>query len=196
MLPTRRRRHLAALIVATMSHAAAGQETTPEVSFEAESVFYDARKGSSVYKGLSVSDGTVSISANEGVATRNERDEGTLEFSGAVEVTFESSVVSADSATFRFAAGRLTEGEVIGRPAEFETSATEGPRSIRGTAGRISYDRSQGVLSARDGVSFAYDATTVRNCNWTYSLNDGAFSVFSADDAKCAVSVAVFDESR
>jgi lipopolysaccharide export system protein LptA len=192
MLSTRRSRYLGAFAVATVA-AAAGQETSPDVSVEADSVFFDAR-GNSVFSDLSVSDGTVSIRAREGVATRSELEAGTWQFKGEVEITFATAMLLADSATFRFAAGRLIEGEVLGRPAAFEASPAEGRMPFSGTAGFISYDRSRGLLTAREGATFAYDDTQVRNCNWTYSLSDGAFSGFANDDDKCVVSIAVADE--
>ena len=193
MLSTRRSRYLGAVAAATVV-TAAGQETS-SVSVEADSVSFDVPSGNSVFNDLSVSDGTVSIRAREGVATGRELEAGTWQFNGEVEITFATALLLADSATFRFAAGRLTEGEVLGRPAAFETSPAEGRMPFSGTAGLISYDRSRGLLTARDGATFAYDDTRVRNCNWTYSLNDGAFSGFANDDDKCVVSIAVSDET-
>lgn len=64
MLSTRRSRYLGVFAAATVV-AAAAQETSPDVSVEADSVFFDARRGNSVFNELSVSDGAFSGFAND-----------------------------------------------------------------------------------------------------------------------------------
>lgn len=194
MLPIRLSRYVGALAV-IVAGALSGQEPSGDLAVEADSVTFDAQNGSSVFKQLSVSDGTLSIRANEGSATDGEGDERTWQFTGAVEIQFATAMIIAERATFRSATGQLTGGEVIGHPVAFEAMQTESRTAFRGAAGRISYDRSTGVVAAGDGASFAYDNMRVQNCNWTYSLSDGAYEAVANDNNKCVVSIARSDSN-
>ena len=187
MPPTRRMRYLGAFAFATAG-AVSGQDADRDLAFEAASVAFD-ENGGSVFRQLRVTDGTISITASEGTLTESKGAERTLQFVGSVEIQFARAMLSADRATFRFADGQLTEGEMIGSPLAFETAPTENRTAFHGTAGRIFYDRSKGVVTAGEGASFAYANMRVRNCNWTYSLTDGTYSAVANDEDKCVASI-------
>ena len=99
------------------------------VSFEADSVSFDLR-GSSVFTGLTVTDGAVTISAGEGTTTSQDGDNGLWELRAGLHIAIDAATLAADSGTLRFADSRFTEIELRGDPVTLEgTAGGEAPNS-------------------------------------------------------------------
>src|SRR5882672_11760313 len=106
-----------ALWVVMSCTGAAAQQASRDVSFEADSVSLDLQGGNSVFKGLTVSDGTLMIYAKEGTTTRSERGDGVWEFRGGLRLTVDTATLTANRGTLRFADGRFVQAELLGDPA-------------------------------------------------------------------------------
>ena len=178
-----------ALYLLVTCAAAVGQQSPRELTLAADSMSVDLQSGSSVYKGLLLSDGTVSIEAAEGTSAVSAKS-GQWRLRGGVKITFDGAVVSADNADFQFSAGRITAGEVLGNPVTFTGSAAD-DADVQGTADRIVYDGLTGMLSASGNTSFVWEGQTVDNCDWIYRLNEKMASWVSDSDGKCVMRIAV-----
>ena len=75
------------------------------ISFEADSVSFDPR-GSSVFTGLIVTDGTITISAAEGTATSKHGGNGLWELRAGLSIAIDAATLVADSGTLRSAEDR------------------------------------------------------------------------------------------
>ena len=106
------------------------------VSFEADSVSFDLR-GSSVFTGLTVTDGAVTISAGEGTTTSQDGDNGLWELRAGLHIAIDAATLAADSGTLRFADGSIV---TIASVEGLEGTAGGEARKFRLTAGRIAYD--------------------------------------------------------
>jgi lipopolysaccharide export system protein LptA len=175
----------------------AGLAQQPErtISFEAESASFDLRRGNSVFRRLSVSDGSVTIHAAEGTTTGNEANSGTLSFWDGVRVTINAGTLTADSGVFRFSEGQLGQGELVGDPVAFETRGEADDAAFHGTAGRIEYDGAQRTLSASDGASLTFGGTELTNCNWTYNFDDESAAAVAEGDGTCLARITKGTES-
>jgi lipopolysaccharide export system protein LptA len=164
------------------------------VSIEADSMSFDGQ-GNSVFKGLTVTDGTFTISAEEGTTTSQNGGSGLWELRAGLRIAIDAATLAADSGTMRAAGGRFTEIEFLGAPVTLEGTAGGDSRQFRLTAGRIAYDGTRGVLQASEGVVFVSDGLEVRNCNWTYDLSDKSVQAVAETASKCAATVALKRET-
>ena len=141
----------------------------------------DLQRGTNVFKNLSVSDGKL---------TDANSDSWTL--AGSVRVTISNAgTLIADSAVVRFSEGQLAQGELLGDPVVFETRGEGDDAAFHGTAGRMSYDGAQRILSASEGASLVSRGIEVENCNWAYDLDDKSVSGIAEGDDNCLARVAV-----
>jgi lipopolysaccharide export system protein LptA len=164
------------------------------VSFEADSVSLDAR-GSSVFTGLTVADGTVTLNAAEGTTTGEDGDSRLVDLRGGLTIAIDTATLAADSGTLRIADGRFTELELLGDPVTLEGTAGGESRQFRLTAGRIAYDGARRVLQVSDGAVFVSDGMEVRNCSWTYDLSDKSVQAVAETSSKCTATVALKRET-
>jgi lipopolysaccharide export system protein LptA len=179
-----------ALCVIAACFAAVGQGSLPSLSVEADSVTFDLRSNSSVSKDITISDGRIRIEAGEGRSTGGQAgDGGSWELRGGVRVAIDSARLSGDAATFRYSGGQVTFGEITGDPVEFESPGATA-MAVRGTAGKISFDREQAVLAATGNASFVMGAQEVA-CDWTFNLVDRTASGSGEGDDKCVVRIPI-----
>ena len=115
------------------------------VSFEADSVSLDLRGSGSVFTGLTVTDGTITINAAEGATTSDNGD--LWELRGGLRVALDTATLTADRGTLRLADGRLSEIELLGDPVTLDGPVGGESRQLRLTAGRIAYDGTRRVYS-------------------------------------------------
>ncbi|HET7608215.1 MAG TPA: hypothetical protein VFL84_06025 [Gammaproteobacteria bacterium] len=180
---------LCALCAIAACFAAMGQGPQPSLSVEADSVTFDLRSNSSVSKDVTISDGRVRIEAGEGRSTGGETGDGSWELRGGVRIAIDSARMSGDAATFRYSGGQVTFGEITGDPVEFESPGATAT-AVRGTAGKISFDRAQAVLAATGNASFVMGAQEV-DCDWTFNLVDRTASGSGEGDDKCVVRIPI-----
>ena len=112
------------------------------------------RKGKTVMRNITISQGDVSISADRAEATGIDFNDSRWEFSGNVRVKAESrGTMQSDRAIVEFRDNRITRATVKGSPAQFEQKQTAGSAdTARGRAGEIIYEIRAGT------VRFANDA--------------------------------------
>lgn len=160
------------------------------VSFEADSVSFDLRGSGGVYTGLTLTDGTINISAAEGTTSAN-GDNRLWELRGGLRIAVDMATLAAERGTLQSADGRFTEIELLGEPVTLEGLAGGEQRQFRLTAGRIAYDGTRRVLTMSEGAVFVSDGLEVRNCSWTYDLTDKSVQAIAETSSKCRATVAM-----
>ena len=164
------------------------------VSFQAQKMSFDLR-GNSVFTALTVTDGTLTISAAQGTATSQDGANGLWELRAGLSIAIDGATLAADSGTLRASDGRFTEIEFLGAPVTLEGTAGGESRQFRLTAGRIAYDGTRGVLQASEGVVFVSDGLEVRNCSWTYDLTNKSVQAVAETSSQCTATVALKRET-
>jgi lipopolysaccharide export system protein LptA len=189
MTRTRKARYRWGALVLIFS-AALAQEQEQGVTFEADSASVDLRTGGSLFTGLAVTDGAVSVNAMEGTHT-SEGDDGVWDVRGGLRISIDVATLTADAGTLRYTDGVFSEVELLGTPVTLDGSAGSGSRPFRLTAGRISYDGARQRLTASEDVVFASNGMEIRNCSWTYDLSDKSVQGLAEADDKCNASVPI-----
>jgi lipopolysaccharide transport protein LptA len=154
-----------------------------ELLLDSESFSFDNQSSLVRIRAPRITQGGLKIEADEAVATGLDFDASSeWRFSGRVRITVESAVMEADSAVFTFANEQLARGELIGNPATFNDSNTDGQFPISGSAGALSYDYVARTLRLTGNAWLRRDRTEVTGCDLIY---DFAAERFRSGSAGC-----------
>ena len=131
----------AAAVLASALNSTAAQEDDPQpISLDAESSLFDRQTNRVEFQQLTISQGDMSISADEAIASGLDFEEGEWRFTGNVTFTVESARIDADSALMTFVDNELQTAELIGDPATLEDAGDPDTDPVRGGAARLVYD--------------------------------------------------------
>ena len=124
--------------------AAAPRNAQQSILLDAQSTEVDLRTNSAVFHKVRISQGTTSISADQGQAAKHtsglDFDNSVWMFRGNVKITMEQGQLTSDDAQITFANKVITNAVANGRPAEFEEPIAKTGKIARGHADTIDYD--------------------------------------------------------
>ena len=165
------------------------QQTSRAIDFQSESLSVDLRTNKSVYRKVTLSDGSVSIRANE--ATRSTGDGGDEEWvlSGGLRLTSDMVDLRATEGTVRVSKGNIASVDLSGEPAMIKV-VRQGGSSVEGVADHVNYDRALAVFTMRGNASFSTGSDRFA-CNWRFDLQTRVLSAFpDGPDGTCRASLA------
>ena len=162
---------LAAVLLASALTSAAAQEDPQPISLDAESSLFDRQTNRVEFRRLTISQGDMSISADEAVATGLDFEEGEWRFTGNVTFTLESARIRADSAVMTFVDNELQTAELLGDPATLEDLGDPDTDPVRGGARRLVYDNAGQIMRMLEGAWFASGQNEFRGCDLIYNLD-------------------------
>jgi lipopolysaccharide transport protein LptA len=113
---------------------------------DAESTSFDGKTSMLVFTGLRLSQGRISVEADEGRATNAQDEDGLWRFTGNVIIDVENGHIECDSANLTFVQYQLRQAVVVGSPATFELKRPGSDEVTYAEAGRLSYDVDAGII--------------------------------------------------
>ena len=151
---------LAALLApCVQAHAAAAvvRDRHADILLESQSVSIDLKTNSAVFSKIRISQGGMSIVADQGQASQQRSQNMYFEnnvwyFKGNVKITVEQGVLYSDDAQITFVNSVLSKAVVNGKPASFEQTVAKTGKLAKGHADTIDYD------AAKHTVRFSKDA--------------------------------------
>jgi lipopolysaccharide transport protein LptA len=162
--------------------AAGAQDDGEELEFASQSVMLDGPTNMMRAQGPRITQGDLTIMADDALATGFEFDEaGEFRLTGNVRLEVETAVMEADSAVFTFADRQLSRGELEGAPVSFSDTDAATQRSITGRAGKMSYDNVARTLRMTGDASVQLDAREVLGCDLIYDFRAERVTSGSAD---------------
>jgi lipopolysaccharide transport protein LptA len=124
--------------------AAAPRDAQAPILLVAQSTEVDLRTNSAVFHKVRISQGNMSITADEGHATKRtsgvDFDNSVWVFTGHVKITMEQGQLTSDDAQITFANQVISKAVADGKPAEFEEPVAKTGKIARGHADTIDYD--------------------------------------------------------
>lgn len=194
---TDRLRLFAAAVLASALSSTAAQEDDPQpISLDAESSLFDRQTNRVEFQQLTISQGDMSISADEAIASGLDFEEGEWRFTGNVTFTVESARIDADSALMTFVDNELHTAELIGDPATLEDAGDPDADPVRGGAARLVYDNAAQIMRMLDGAWFASGQNEFRGCDLIYDLEQEQLSSGSSDCGEPVVITIVPDNEE
>ena len=116
------------------------------MDIDADNTTFDGKNSMIIFNGLRLTQGTVSIQADEGRAARMELEDSTWQFSGNVVIDIGAGRIVCDSADLYFDEFRLQRAVVTGSPAIYDLKRPGSEDTTHGEAGRLQYDVRAGVI--------------------------------------------------
>ena len=150
---------LAALLapLAQANAAAVARDRQADILLESQSVSIDLKTNSAVFTKIRISQGAMSITADQGQANEQRSTDLYFEnnvwnFRGNVKITVEQGQLFSEDAQITFINNVLSKAVVNGKPASFEQTVTKTGKPAKGHADTIDYD------AAKHLVRFSKDA--------------------------------------
>jgi lipopolysaccharide export system protein LptA len=135
---------LALLASFAQATAAALVDAQQPILLDAQSTEVDLRTNSAVFHKVRISQGNMSITADQGQATKHtsglDFDNSVWVFHGNVKITMDQGRLTSDDAQITFANKTIANAVANGRPAEFEEPIAKTGKTAHGHADTINYD--------------------------------------------------------
>ena len=121
-------------------------ESKEPISLDAASAEFDGLQNRLVFTGVRITQGPLTITADQAVVDALDFANNTWVFTGNVRIDGGPTRIRSDAASLLFVEHGLAAASVTGDPATFERDAVGDKRAIRGGAGMIDYDAREGTL--------------------------------------------------
>jgi lipopolysaccharide transport protein LptA len=131
--------------------AAVARDARAPILLDAQSTSIDLKTNSAVFSKIRISQGTMSITADQGQASQQRSadlyfENNVWNFRGNVKITIDQGQLFSDDAQITFANSLLSRAVVNGKPASFEQTVSKTGKLAKGSAETIDYDAAKHVV--------------------------------------------------
>jgi lipopolysaccharide transport protein LptA len=155
-------------------HAAAAPPAQQTITLDAQSSELDLRSNNVVFHKVHISQGSMSVSADQGQAIRQasglDFDNSLWIFRGNVKITMGQGQLSADEAQINFTKKLLAKAVASGAPAEFQQRIAKTGKLARGHAENIDYDAAKGIVRLSKNAWLSDEQNEIRGESLKYNL--------------------------
>lgn len=129
------------------------------ISLDADATDYDGKNSMLMFRGLRLSQGTIGVEADQGMASKLDFEDSVWQFSGNVRIDTGTTKIRCDRADLRFGKHQLQIAIISGSPAKFELRRRGSDEVTYAEAGRLEYNFTDGI------VEFSGQATITEGGN-------------------------------
>jgi len=126
--------------------AATTYDSKAPINLEAASSDFDYRNNTLLFKRVKITQGMLTVEAQEASATGLEFENSQWTLKGEVRITVPDGKLTSDSATVSFKDNQIARAQVRGEPATFEQRIEKTGQLAKGRAGSIDYDVRNGTV--------------------------------------------------
>jgi lipopolysaccharide transport protein LptA len=142
------------------------------ISLEAQSTEFDYRNNNLLFRKVTITQGNMSVAADQAQATGLNFDNSRWNFHGKVRMNVEQGSLSADEAQIDFVNKLLRSAVISGRPAEFEQRNSKTGQVARGHAELIEYDAHTGTVKLSKDAYLTNGQYDIHGQSLRYSVRD------------------------
>jgi lipopolysaccharide transport protein LptA len=159
------------------------------MDIDADNTTFDGKNSMIIFNGLRLTQGTVSIQADEGRATRMELEDSTWQFSGNVVVDIGAGRIECDTADLYFDDFRLQRAVVTGTPAIYDLKRAGSDDVTHGEAGRLQYDVDAGVIEFSEQATITEGGNQISSNVLVYNIAEQRIKADSSgvDDSRVRI---------
>jgi lipopolysaccharide export system protein LptA len=155
--------------------AAAARNEQAQIELVAQSTEMDLRTNSAVFHKVRISQGNMSITGDEGHATKQHTsgldfDNSVWVFTGHVKITMDQGQLTADDAQITFANNVISKAVADGKPAEFEEPIAKTGKMAHGHADHIDYDVATNQVHFSKGAYLSNGDNEMRGESLRYNV--------------------------
>jgi lipopolysaccharide transport protein LptA len=152
------------------------------MDIDADNTTFDGKNSMIIFSGLRLTQGTVSIQADEGRATRMELEDSTWLFAGNVVIDIGAGRIECDSANLFFDDFRLQRAVVTGSPAIYNLKRAGSEDVTHGEAGRLNYDVDAGVIEFSEQATINEGGNQISSNMLVYNIAEQRIKADSSGD--------------
>ena len=171
-------------ILALCPAAASAQVTDLDLrlpwDIDAESTSFDGKTAMIIFRGLRLSQGRISIEADEGRASNTEGEDGIWQFSGNVVIDIENGHIECAAADLRFSEYQLRQATVTGAPATFELKRAGSDEVTYAEAGRLAYNVDTGIIEFSEEATITEAGNQISSNFLVYNITEQRIDADSA----------------
>jgi len=123
-----------------------------DMTIDADSSIYDGKTSTIIFKGLHLSQGLISIQADEARVRNKELEDSNWQFSGNVIIDVDNGHIECESANLKFDKFKLKLAVVTGSPATYRLTQREDGAVTHAEAGHLSYRVDLGIIEFSDNA--------------------------------------------
>ena len=146
------------------------QLKTLPIDLDADSSEFDRKNNKLLFRGLTISQGTLKIEADEATAERLDFENSRWEFSGNVRIKNVATTAYADYADIHFQEHQIRRAEMRGQPVRFSQQGIDKDTITEGHALTMDYDVSTGIISMSEEAWLSDGANEVSGNRISYDL--------------------------
>jgi lipopolysaccharide export system protein LptA len=140
------------------------------VQLNAASTDFDYRKGVYNFHKVQISQGQLSIEADEATANGTNIEDSQWNFHGNVHIVLPNGHLESNSATVAFKDSQITSAHIVGAPATFETRRTQPEQIVQGKSGTIDYEIKTGTVKLSDQASITDGQNQITGQTLVYDI--------------------------
>ena len=186
---------LIALAVQAGSAVAAVPPAQQVITLDAQSSELDLRSNNALFHKVRISQGTMSVSADQGQAMRQasglDFDNSVWIFRGNVKITMDQGQLTADDAQINFTKKLLAKALANGSPAEFQQRIAKTGKIARGHADTIDYDASKGIVRLLKNAWLSDEQNEIRGESLKYNLRAQSIVAEAAEQGSQRVHIII-----
>lgn len=164
----------AAALLAVLVYATAAATPSKQLPIDLVAQSLDSTMDNVVFHKVKITQGTMSISADQGQGTRRNNsvdfDNSLWVFRGNVRITLQQGQLSADDAQITFYRQQLAKAVATGNPAVFEDRVEKTGKVAHGHADSIDYDGAKGIVTLVRNAWLSDGQSEIRGDSLKYNL--------------------------
>jgi lipopolysaccharide transport protein LptA len=142
------------------------------MNIDADNTTIDGKNSMIIFSGLRLTQGNVSIQADEGRATRMELEDSTWHFSGNVIIDIGAGHIECDAAELLFDEFRLKQAIVTGSPALYDLQRPGTGEITHAEAGHLIYDVDAGLIEFSDEATITEGGNQISSSVLVYNITE------------------------
>jgi lipopolysaccharide export system protein LptA len=159
------------------------------MDINADNTSIDGKNSMIIFSGLTLTQGNVSIQADEGRATRMELEDASWNFTGNVVIKIGAGQIECDTAELLFDDFRLRQAIVTGTPALYDLQRPGIEEITHAEAGRLNYDVDAGVIEFSEQATITEGGNQISSHMLVYNILEQRINADStgADDDRVRI---------
>ena len=152
------------------------------MDIDADNTTLDGKNSMIIFSGLRLTQGQVSIQADEGRATRMDLEDSFWHFAGNVIIDVGNGRIQCDSAKLYFDDFQLQSATVTGSPAIYDLKRPGSEDVTHAEAGRLDYDVNTGVIQFSEQATITEGGNQISSNVLVYNITEQRINADSTGD--------------
>ncbi len=159
------------------------------MQLDADFTDYDGKNSMVIFRGLQLSQGALSIAADEGRATKMDFQDSIWHLSGGVVIHVDGGQIESDSAEMTFSEYELSTATIVGSPAIFRLKRPLTDRDVYAEAGRLQYDVSAGIIEFSEAATITEGGNQISSNYLVYNIREQRIQASSGGEGNPKVRI-------